>query len=291
MSEKIDILRPESEDINEAVLRGVASGGGEAATLGALGQIGNILLTKDKMSRDEREMVKSMIKKVERVNPDLLIKELLPIETDNPFLKLYDKIRRRSTGYYDARNFKPTPERYWKHKDKVLGKIRDTVDAAYRPKIVAPSDAATLMHELGHAEHLAGSTPIQQHILRRVVPAAGAALGGYLASQGNEDIAPIVAAAGTAPLLWQELQASGRAVKHMYKERGLAEAAKGAAKLAPAFLTYAAIPMGIYYGVKNALRNLDERTAERAVKYKELFEKKSHLLDGFMDGLTKRLSR
>lgn len=292
MSDKVKVLDSSPEDLKEAVIHGAATGSKGVLSLSLPALIASTLATTDTMSLADQGLVKKMIQKVDKVNPGIIIKELLPTEHPNKWAKFLDKVVRRMEGSYrpsSSEIWGGNPEKFWGAGDDMLGRVRKVLGVPNRGKIITPGDTATFLHELGHAEHMAGQNKYDINTTRGYVPAAAMAGAAMLAGAGHSDLAPVVAASGMIPTLYQEAQATGRAVKHVYENRGTKSALKTLAKLTPAFLTYASLPIGIYYGVKAALGKLKSRNEDRAQKYHDMFEKKSHVIDGFLNKLDQLL--
>jgi hypothetical protein len=116
---------------------------------------------------------------------------------------------------------------------------------------------AIMAHELGHARHMGGMSPthLKAHMYARGLgPLAGLLGAGALASSENEKVnkwAPAAAAAGYAPMLYQEGRASTHAVRDLYKHMGGKAALKGAGRLGLAFGTYAAPAIGSAWAIKH----------------------------------------
>lgn len=288
---KLKQLPIDRDELAEEVAWGYGQGAGGLAALSAPASLAGFLAAGNTIAREDMPMVRKMIKDVDKVNPGVIIKQLLPLESDNVVLRLLDKFMNRYNASYSLPRsivFPPSPEKYW-GKMKALGKIREKLKVTERPRIVFGAGADTLMHELGHAEHLAGTGPRRHRISNIMAPSLGLAGAIAATKAGQEDFAPLIGAAGFIPMLYDEAQATTRALRNIYKAQGAKRALKGLARLGPSFLTYASLPVGAYFGIKKAIKEYKETEREKALKYKELFEKNSHINMGFVNKLRELL--
>lgn len=114
-----------------------------------------------------------------------------------------------------------------------------------------------LLHELGHG------TGIGKSLLYRAAtsladssaPLVGI---GLLANKEHREQAPLAAAALSAPTILEEMRASGRALSHMARQKGMGYAAKESIPMLAALGTYLRKPValvGATYGISKLLED------------------------------------
>jgi hypothetical protein len=119
-----------------------------------------------------------------------------------------------------------------------------------------------ILHELGHAADFK-KFPKVKMVSRSIGPVAGILVAGkLLGKEKSRKYAPAAAAAGFAPMLWQEGKASTLAYKFMKKNLPKTVAKKEGLKLLKAFGTYASLPIGAALGVYGVSKLLNTNRKE-----------------------------
>lgn len=159
-----------------------------------------------------------------------------------------------------------------------IEQLREVKNTARKGSIITPFSSAPsegiLAHELGH-DYLAQKLPdgMIHRISTSLSPGANEfnmalsgekrkalnlrpashTMAGLLALTGNDNLASLAMGAHHFPELLHEGGATAIGLKHLLKTRGMESALPAAAKMAPAFATYALKPLAAILGTRAAL--------------------------------------
>lgn len=139
------------------------------------------------------------------------------------------------------------------------------------------ADPDILAHELGHTKDYGKNSfrHAQRRLIfsRKLAPGLGSVAGLGMAMSGNQtaqEYAPTAVAAGFAPQLVEETKANFHAAKEMKRQQGWKGVRRFAKKTILPFGTYAALPMGAYFGAKALMGHYSKSSkTKKAVKPKQ----------------------